>query len=95
MAYICPADVLLDDMKRTLGANRICLPGSIEEKGSTRLIAAPDNRSGARNITESQLPDISKLGISGSNGMFRSRLNGATGSPRIEVQRLFGGEIAR
>jgi hypothetical protein len=31
IAYICPMDVLLDDMKRTLGAKRVYLPGSAEE----------------------------------------------------------------
>ncbi|KAF2660288.1 hypothetical protein K491DRAFT_559884, partial [Lophiostoma macrostomum CBS 122681] len=31
IAYICPMDVLLEDMKRTLGAKRVYLPGSVEE----------------------------------------------------------------
>jgi len=31
IAYICPMEVLLEDIKRTLGANRIYLPGSAEE----------------------------------------------------------------
>jgi hypothetical protein len=31
IAYICPMEVLLEDIKRTLGANRIYLPGSEEE----------------------------------------------------------------
>ncbi|KAF2004023.1 hypothetical protein P154DRAFT_519611 [Amniculicola lignicola CBS 123094] len=31
IAYICPMEVLLEDIKRTLGARRIYLPGSVEE----------------------------------------------------------------
>ncbi|KAF2677420.1 hypothetical protein K458DRAFT_423913 [Lentithecium fluviatile CBS 122367] len=31
IAYICPMEVLLEDIKRTLGATRIYLPGSAEE----------------------------------------------------------------
>lgn len=31
IAYICPMDVLLEDIKKTLGAKRIYLPGSLEE----------------------------------------------------------------
>ena len=32
MAYICPMDVLLEDMKHTLKTNRVCLPGSAEDQ---------------------------------------------------------------
>lgn len=32
IAYICPMEVLLEDMKRTLGAKRILLPGAEEER---------------------------------------------------------------
>ncbi|KAF2464351.1 uncharacterized protein BDR25DRAFT_272081 [Lindgomyces ingoldianus] len=31
LAYICPMEVLLEDIKRTIGAKRISLPGSTEE----------------------------------------------------------------
>jgi hypothetical protein len=31
IAYICPMEILLEDMRRTLGAKRIYLPGSAEE----------------------------------------------------------------
>jgi hypothetical protein len=31
IAYICPMEVLLEDIKRTLGAERIYLPGSVEQ----------------------------------------------------------------
>jgi hypothetical protein len=37
IAYICPMEVLLQDIKRTLGAKRIYLPGSVEQvKYTTR-----------------------------------------------------------
>lgn len=32
IAYICPMEVLLEDIKRTLGAKRIYLPGSAEQR---------------------------------------------------------------
>lgn len=32
IAYICPMEVLLEDIKRTLGAERIYLPGSVEQR---------------------------------------------------------------
>lgn len=32
MAYICPMDVLLEDMKQTLRTDRVCLPGSTEDQ---------------------------------------------------------------
>jgi hypothetical protein len=38
ITYICPMEVLLEDIKRTLGAKRIYLPGSAEEaKNMARL----------------------------------------------------------
>jgi hypothetical protein len=30
IAYLCPMEVLLEDIKRTIGAERICLPGSAQ-----------------------------------------------------------------
>jgi hypothetical protein len=97
----------MDDMKRTLNANGICLPGSVEER-VPRALPAPN----LRNTTD--LPDLTRLGMGdGNNGrstaerppsgrgrdanrMFRSSLNAAeVVSPRMETQRLFGGEIAR
>lgn len=36
IAYICPMEVLLEDIKRTLGAKRIYLPGSAEQRAFIR-----------------------------------------------------------
>ncbi|KAH6643753.1 hypothetical protein C7974DRAFT_4693 [Boeremia exigua] len=36
IAYICPMEVLLEDIKRTLGAKRIYLPGSDEQRAFVR-----------------------------------------------------------
>ena len=36
IAYICPMEVLLEDIKRTLGAKRIYLPGSAEQRLFTK-----------------------------------------------------------
>lgn len=36
LAYICPMQVLLEDIKRTLGARKIYLPGSEEEEQQRR-----------------------------------------------------------
>ncbi|KAF2114018.1 hypothetical protein BDV96DRAFT_522625 [Lophiotrema nucula] len=40
IAYICPMEVLLEDIKRTLGAKRIFLPGSAEEAQYLARLAA-------------------------------------------------------
>jgi len=96
IAYICPAEVLLDDMKRTLGATRVCLPGSAEEKlqfTAARCIEATTTHANV-SIADG-IPDISKLGLGENGGLIRSRLNGSSISPRMEIQRLFGSEIAR
>ena len=86
-------------MKRTLGATRICLPGSLEEKSTAgRLIAsspASISSTSLRQDSEAGIPDISRLGLGEPNRMLRSRLNGSAVSPRLEMQRLFGSEIAR
>jgi hypothetical protein len=102
IAYICPADVLLEDMKRTLGASRVGLPGGIEEtnKSSRRLIAAAPDAATApgsalrSSISNHGLPDITRLGLGGGN-MLSSRLNGSAVSPRMEIRRVFGGGMAR
>lgn len=36
IAYICPMEILLEDIKRTLGAKRIYLPGSDEQRAFVR-----------------------------------------------------------
>jgi hypothetical protein len=130
-AYICPAEVLMEDMKRTLGANRICLPGAFtsdEKVPQPKRLSIEAKRNSALAQGVDGVPDLSKLGISergevtatvsspqASNSaastagaatlnrrsgnvegrMFRSVLNGEANSPRLEVTRLFGGEIAR
>jgi hypothetical protein len=98
IAYICPAEVLLDDMKRTLGAARICLPGSVEEPGSSSvgLIAQAEAVPPVElKIGEQGMPDMSRLGLGEANRMLTSRYNGGGVSPRMEVQRLFNSQIAR
>jgi hypothetical protein len=93
IAYICPADVILEDMQRTLGANRICLPGSSVERSvpARRRIAATAASSGA---DSGQLSDeVARLGLGGGN-MLSSRLNGSPVSPSVEVRRVFGGNVA-
>jgi len=92
IAYICPAEVLLDDMQRTLGASRICLPGSAET--ATGLIASEAVPPVELKIGEG-IPDISRLGLGEANRMLTSRYNGGGVSPRMEVQRLFNSQIAR
>jgi hypothetical protein len=127
MAYICPADILIDDMKRTLGAQKICLPGSVGHEtvrkmpptasAKTRIgvdgedipisdlaklslaeNAKPGSRRGSvQHSAEGSTSKRSPTGLPGQGAaaMFRSVLNGDGVSPRMETQRLFGGEIAR
>jgi hypothetical protein len=93
IAYICPADVILEDMQRTLGANRICLPGSSMERTvpARRRVAAASATSG---VDAGQLTDeVARLGLGGGN-MLSSRLNGSPVSPRVEVRRVYGGNVA-
>jgi hypothetical protein len=37
IAYLCPMEVLLEDIKRTLGAKRIYLPGSAQQKNAAKI----------------------------------------------------------
>jgi hypothetical protein len=98
--------VLIEDMKRTLGAHRICLPGSNEEVTNTagtraagRLLSARQyededlDMPGAFRSISPGLPDLTRLSL-GEEGMM-SRLDGTVGSPRLEMRRVFGGGIAR
>jgi hypothetical protein len=97
IAYICPAEVLLDDMKRTLGAARICLPGGgVEEPAGQTQGLLEAAVSVERKLGEQQgMPDMSRLGLGEANRMLTSRYNGGGVSPRMEVQRLFNSQIAR
>jgi hypothetical protein len=70
IAYICPMEVLLEDIKNTLHASRICLPGGEDEEDV--IIGVPHSshaRSNGRFIEEKsgtrtedlELPDIARL----------------------------------
>jgi hypothetical protein len=68
IAYICPMEVLLEDIKRTLGAKRICLPGGEDELLETtnnvnRSREATRNQKAieGRRETDLELPDIARL----------------------------------
>ncbi|KAF1951344.1 hypothetical protein CC80DRAFT_496162 [Byssothecium circinans] len=68
IAYICPMEVLLEDIKRTLGAKHIYLPGSIEE---TRHIMRR-NKVTIKDKDESRVEElevgVEGLGIMDSHG---------------------------
>tara|TARA_R110002003_G_scaffold49_3_gene4343 strand:+ start:4790 stop:6883 length:2094 start_codon:yes stop_codon:yes gene_type:complete len=64
IAYLCPMEVLLEDIKRTLGAQRIYLPGSAEQ-----TLYATKSRSDKRAIkspagTSSEVDDL-EMGVQG------------------------------
>ncbi|KAF2492836.1 hypothetical protein BU16DRAFT_514066 [Lophium mytilinum] len=67
LAYICPMQVLLEDIKRTLGARRICLPGSEDSSGPQ---VAGDVREVilGRSPVEFELPDLQRLRLVGKEG---------------------------
>jgi len=92
IAYICPADVLLEDMQRTLGASKICLPGSDLERTppARRRIAAGPASTGADAGALSD--EVARLGLN-EGSMLSSRLNGSPVSPRAEVRRVFGDNV--
>lgn len=66
MAYICPMEVLLEDIKRTLGARKVYLPGSEEaeatevmrEKQSMLLIEGREE-----SINGFELPNLKDLNL--------------------------------
>ncbi|KAH8726495.1 hypothetical protein GQ44DRAFT_705724 [Phaeosphaeriaceae sp. PMI808] len=62
IAYLCPMEVLLEDIKRTLGAKRIYLPGSAAQTLHTKSSdkQAPKNNSG----TSTEVDDI-EVGVQG------------------------------
>ncbi|OCK79230.1 hypothetical protein K432DRAFT_355339 [Lepidopterella palustris CBS 459.81] len=66
LAYICPMEVLLEDIKRTLGAHKIYLPGSEEEQqnvieGHSPDVCLEEVAVGRKNGFE--LPDIMSLDL--------------------------------
>lgn len=75
IAYICPMEVLLEDIKRTLGAKEVYLPGSDEaqameearERQSALLIEG-----GGENINGLELPNLRELNL--DERVSRSRL---------------------
>jgi hypothetical protein len=81
-------------MRRTLGAARVCLPGSVENVTNGRPIVGSVPAIDFGDAKDTSLPDISRLGIREDSGMLRSRLNGSAVSPRMELQRLYGGQLA-
>ena len=77
MAYICPMDVLLEDMKHRLEAKRIYLPGSAEDQAykaaerahvssAGRLIEAGGQNSNIANFNELTLSDAPAASSSSS-----------------------------
>ncbi|CBX96056.1 hypothetical protein LEMA_P032080.1 [Plenodomus lingam JN3] len=60
IAYLCPMQVLLEDIKRTLGAKRIYLPGSTEQALST-----PERNTQALESTEHMDVESLERGVQG------------------------------
>lgn len=77
IAYICPMEVLLEDIKRTLGAKRIYLPGSAEQ---TQYLKSNGARADNTAEVEDLGPRIQGLGIVDSAVDVRSALE--SGPPR-------------
>ncbi|KAF2279823.1 uncharacterized protein EI97DRAFT_430833 [Westerdykella ornata] len=92
IAYICPMEVLFEDMRRTLGAKRIYLPGSAEEaqhaarvRGGRRCVEDADGGMGQLEAA------VEGLGIVDSAVDMRDALQGKRG--RVELPLLnTGGE---
>jgi hypothetical protein len=80
IAYLCPMEVLLEDIKRTLGAKRIDLPGSAQQlqhatKASSKAIKA--SGSGASTDVDDLELSVQGLGIVDSAVDMRSTLSTA------------------
>jgi hypothetical protein len=88
IAYICPMEVLLEDIKRTLGANRIYLPGSSEE---ARYIGQRSRRSRNMIGNEDSLVNELELAVEGlgimDSGVDRTQAPAARRS-RVELPHL-------
>ena len=61
IAYLCPMEVLLEDIKRTLGAERIYLPGSVEQ---TRYASKAKKSIKAGSAASTEVDDI-EMGVQG------------------------------
>ncbi|KAI9799953.1 MAG: hypothetical protein M1825_004324 [Sarcosagium campestre] len=70
-AYICPMEILMEDIKRTLGAQRVALPGAAAEAQAVSAIASPTPGSSA--VAEQKLsastgvPNLEALRIRNSS----------------------------
>jgi hypothetical protein len=88
IAYICPMEVLLEDIKRTLGANRIYLPGSSEE---AKYIGQRSRRSRNMIGNEDSLVNELELAVEGlgimDSGVDRTQAPAARRS-RVELPHL-------
>ncbi|ORY18133.1 hypothetical protein BCR34DRAFT_554245 [Clohesyomyces aquaticus] len=52
LAYICPMEVLLEDIKRSVGAKDVCLPGSVESRAWITSAVARANAHANAHTTE-------------------------------------------
>lgn len=81
IAYICPMEVLLEDVKKTLGAKRICLPGG-EELGQLKenvIIGVFPQTNGMSLLEEKaatagaeELPNIAALDFAEKDNVLKS-----------------------
>ncbi|KAB2569430.1 hypothetical protein DBV05_g11904 [Lasiodiplodia theobromae] len=83
VAYICPMQVLLEDIKHTLGAKKVLLPGQQEEDAESFTSQVKGGF---------DLPDIKQLNIGDVDGGIRSRF--MQNPSRIEVVRGRAGQMA-
>lgn len=67
IAYICPMEVLLEDMKNTLGALKVCLPGSVEEN-AVGFVNKEGRDAKQENEVAVELPDLASLSLSSVPG---------------------------
>ena len=91
IAYICPMEVLLEDIKNTLGAKRICLPGGdeVELKKDVveDLLYGPNGalhllEEKATTDTANDLPDIASLDFAEMRDDLKNRQRVSIGYPR-------------
>jgi hypothetical protein len=89
IAYICPMEVLLEDIKRTLGARHICLPGG-EDEVLVDSTNAPRQRLLQGEKKEVELPDIARLDFGD-----RERLGLGGGTAEEIMKRSAAGAVLR
>lgn len=106
LAYICPMEVLLEDIKHTLGARKIYLPGSEEEQNQIIMGQSPTKPEleldckVPRRKNGFELPDIMSLDLTGKGEpekenipVLGSRLQGSPS--RLEFLGGRTGQMAR